>query len=442
MPSTLHRSHGVADAHSIATWHDAASPRTWHVRSAARRALPPRSPRPGAIAAGWHARTTRTSRSPVGCCRGDCGRTFTTSTPTAAGPTTWPTKPRDPARACDCSTGGRRSSTIATRGDAEHPVFVALAETIAEFEIPARAVCRSAGGLSPGPARHALRDARRRCWTIAATRPIRSGGWCCTWAAATTSRARALSDSICTGLQLANFCQDVARDWAQGPRLSAAADAGRAPATTEAMFAAARLQRRVSPVRCAVEVDRAERYLLAGQPLVDWCRAELRLRRGAVHRRRAGDSASDSPARLRRLAHAARRSRSWRKLQLAGARLVAQTPRLPRAEAAHERRRWPPATRIASSSRAARRRASTIRSCCCRERKRLAMCALVRLPAPHRRPGRQRLHRRRAPAAALGDWRQSLDVAASAGHFDDPMLPALADTRASATTFPSSTCTP
>ncbi len=41
---------------------------------------------------------------------------------------------------------------------------------------------RSAGGLPAGPAGPPLRGPRANCWTTAATRPTRWGGWCCTWA--------------------------------------------------------------------------------------------------------------------------------------------------------------------------------------------------------------------------------------------------------------------
>jgi phytoene/squalene synthetase len=84
----------------------------------------------------------------------------------------------------------------------------------------------------------------------------------------------ALSDSICTGLQLANFWQDVARDWDKGriylPRETAERfGCGNQPWTE---------RRATSEFRAALayEVERAERYLLDGLPLVERVAPALR----------------------------------------------------------------------------------------------------------------------------------------------------------------------
>ncbi len=53
-------------------------------------------------------------RQPAAC-RAGCGSTSATSTPIAAGPTIWPTKPATRSAASPCWTGGRRCSASATR---------------------------------------------------------------------------------------------------------------------------------------------------------------------------------------------------------------------------------------------------------------------------------------------------------------------------------------
>jgi squalene synthase HpnC len=74
-----------------------------------------------------------------------------------------------------------------------------------------------------------------------------------------------LADSICTGLQWINFCQDVARDYQRG-RIYLPQSAWRAAGYTHAMFA----RREFNPAfreALAGEVERAEDYLSAGWPL-------------------------------------------------------------------------------------------------------------------------------------------------------------------------------
>ena len=102
------------------------------------------------------------------------------------------------------------------RGEARHPVFVALAETITRLRHSSEALCRPAGGLSPGP--DTCRVTRRwtMCWITADTPPIRSDGSSFMPAAIATPEMFLLSDFTCTALQLANFWQDVSSDYARG----------------------------------------------------------------------------------------------------------------------------------------------------------------------------------------------------------------------------------
>ena len=146
-----------------------------------------------------------------------------------------------------------------------HPVMVALQDTIKAFDIP------------PEPLLNLLlafaQDQHVKAYgTFAQLR-----GYCANSAdpvgrlvlhlfgCATPDRVK-LSDEICTGLQLANFCQDVARD----------ADLGRVylPAEDLARFgvdAADFTTRRVTPgfrQLMAFEVERARGYFDRGAPLL------------------------------------------------------------------------------------------------------------------------------------------------------------------------------
>jgi phytoene/squalene synthetase len=83
-----------------------------------------------------------------------------------------------------------------------------------------------------------------------------------------------LADSVCTGLQLANFWQDVAADFERGRIYLPQAHCRRA-GYGEEMFA--RLEYNPAFRKLlSEEVDRAEEYLLAGRPLVDLVPRELR----------------------------------------------------------------------------------------------------------------------------------------------------------------------
>lgn len=149
-------------------------------------------------------------------------------------------------------------------GSAEHPVFVALQETIRQFAIPAEPFqdLLSAFRQDQLQTRYEtfaqLLDYCRRSANPVG-RLVLYLGRCA------TPPAIQRSDSICTGLQLANFWQDLAEDWDRG-RLYV-------PAETRVQFGYddAMLQGRLAnePFRrmLAFEAARAEAYLVAGRPL-------------------------------------------------------------------------------------------------------------------------------------------------------------------------------
>jgi squalene synthase HpnC len=160
------------------------------------------------------------------------------------------------------------------RGRAAHPVFIALGETIRQFDVPVDPFID-------------LLVAFRQDQQVTRYETIQQVLEYCRWSANpvgrlvlylgrchTPERVR-LADSICTGLQLANFCQDVARDWQRG-RIYLPQAACRRFGYDEAAFA----RREPSDAfrqLLAAEVDQAEGWLRAGLPLAAKMPAGLRL---------------------------------------------------------------------------------------------------------------------------------------------------------------------
>lgn len=151
-------------------------------------------------------------------------------------------------------------------GRATHPVFVALAETIAEFAIPIEPFLDllTAFRRDQRQTRYATFD-ELRDYCRGSADPV--GRLVLYLARCHDDERVLLSDHICTGLQLANFCQDVARDWRRG-RIYLPGETLRRFGYDEAMFARGETNdafRRVMQT----EVDRAESWLLAGLPLAN-----------------------------------------------------------------------------------------------------------------------------------------------------------------------------
>lgn len=160
------------------------------------------------------------------------------------------------------------------RGRASHPVFVALRETIDEFAIPMEPFADLLVAFRQDQVTTRYTDRQQlleycRYSANPVGRLVLHLGRCA------TARHCELADSICSGLQLANFWQDVARDWQMGRRYLPAATM-RAHGVTDAMFASARA---TPEFRAALadEVAQAEQMLLAGAPLVGLMPAALRL---------------------------------------------------------------------------------------------------------------------------------------------------------------------
>jgi squalene synthase HpnC len=160
------------------------------------------------------------------------------------------------------------------RGQTVHPVFFALAETIRKFEIPIDpfldllSAFRQDQRVSRYETMDQLLEYCRR-----SANPV---GRLVLYLGECYSIERAeLADSICTGLQLANFCQDVAGDWDRGRIYLPQADCRRF-GYTEAMFARRECNEAFRRLM-NIQVNRAEGFLRAGLPLVKMMPRDLRL---------------------------------------------------------------------------------------------------------------------------------------------------------------------
>ena len=101
------------------------------------------------------------------------------------------------------------------RGDADDPVFIALAETVARTGIPRSPLSALLNAFRMDVTTNRFATFQDLALLLSVFSQSR-------WSTCTASfdQARpetiALSDSICTGLQLANFWQDVGVDWEKG----------------------------------------------------------------------------------------------------------------------------------------------------------------------------------------------------------------------------------
>lgn len=154
-----------------------------------------------------------------------------------------------------------------------HPVFVALHGTIRQFAIPPEPFTRllTAFRQDQRVTRYATpQDVLGYCQNSA--NPV--GHLVLYLAGCHDARRAEWADSVCTGLQLINFCQDVARDWQRG-RLYLPQSTLDEAGYTDVMLARGEFN---DAFRRAlrVEVERAENYLQAGRPLVETMPAGFR----------------------------------------------------------------------------------------------------------------------------------------------------------------------
>ncbi|WP_437203317.1 squalene synthase HpnC [Planctomicrobium sp. SH664] len=159
-------------------------------------------------------------------------------------------------------------------GQVRHPVFVALKPTIDEFEIPRQLFADLISAfvqdqqVQEYDTFEQLIDYCRR-----SANPV--GRIVLHLCRRHTAEQAHWSDSICTGLQLANFWQDVARDADIG-RIYLPREDRQRFGYSDSDFA----QRRTTPEFTALmkfEVDRAREYLLTGRPLAARMPGRLRI---------------------------------------------------------------------------------------------------------------------------------------------------------------------
>jgi squalene synthase HpnC len=151
------------------------------------------------------------------------------------------------------------------RGQASHPVFVALKDTIEQFRIPPDpfADLLVAFRQDQRVSRYETAEQLLEYCRYSANpvgRLVLYVGRC------HDQRRWRLADSICTGLQLANFWQDVARDWDRG-RVYLVQARCRRFGYDETMFARRECNEAFRQL-LAAEVSEAEGWLRRGLPLV------------------------------------------------------------------------------------------------------------------------------------------------------------------------------
>jgi len=159
-------------------------------------------------------------------------------------------------------------------GRAEHPVFVALADTVRRFDLPIEPFLdlldafRQDQRVVRYQTADQLLDYCRRSANPVGRLMLRLGQ-------CDTPERVELSDAICTGLQLANFCQDVARDWDRGRVYLPLADCKRF-GYDESMFVRRECNEAFRRL-LAEQVDWAESFLQRGKTLANQMPRGLRL---------------------------------------------------------------------------------------------------------------------------------------------------------------------
>jgi squalene synthase HpnC len=160
------------------------------------------------------------------------------------------------------------------RGAARHPVFVALRHTVDEFGIPIEPFQDLLVAFRQDQYRkryETFNELLAYCRNSA--NPV--GRLVLYLGRAATRENFALSDFICTGLQLANFWQDVARDYDRGRIYIPLTDCN-AAGYDESMFQRREFNAAFRKL-LAGEVKRAEAMLRLGEPLVERVPRNLRL---------------------------------------------------------------------------------------------------------------------------------------------------------------------
>ncbi|MEZ6057235.1 MAG: squalene synthase HpnC [Planctomycetaceae bacterium] len=180
----------------------------------------------------------------------------------------------DPAESLRLLAWWRHELHQCYAGSCRHPVFVALHETVQKFRVPLQPFDDLISAFeSDQTTTHYETFDQLLGYCRCSANPV--GRIVLSLCGVDTLENRELSDAICTGLQLANFWQDVARD----------ADISRVYLPVEDRrqhgYSDDDMQRRVTNdsflLLMQFEVDRAKQYLLRGLPLADRMPGRLRI---------------------------------------------------------------------------------------------------------------------------------------------------------------------
>jgi len=180
----------------------------------------------------------------------------------------------DPSESLDLLRWWERELEDCYRGRARHPVFVALTETIEEFDLPPEPFTDLLSAFRQDQRKREyetfgeLKDYCRRSADPVGRLVMRLGRFY-------AEEHLNWSDAICTGLQLANFWQDVRRDYEAG-RVYLPRDTRRRCGVTDTMFES---QIATPEFKAAIqsEVQRARELLESGRPLVTAAPANLQV---------------------------------------------------------------------------------------------------------------------------------------------------------------------
>jgi squalene synthase HpnC len=167
---------------------------------------------------------------------------------------------------------GQLDAMFAGRGT--HPVFTALTETVGEFDIRRQPLADLLIAFRRDQTQkryETMADLLTYCQRSA--NPV--GHIVLALGRALSAENVQLSDDICTGLQLANFCQDVRRDYESG-RIYVPQEWCHRYGWSEEKFAAGRCDDDFRQLLKSV-VDQAEGLLISGRPLVQRVPPDLRL---------------------------------------------------------------------------------------------------------------------------------------------------------------------
>lgn len=169
---------------------------------------------------------------------------------------------------------GELDRLYADAGESRHPVFVALAETVREFQLPQEPLADLLAAFRRDQVQtryETLDDLLTYCERSAnpvGRMVLRLGG-------SFDLENAQLSDAICTGLQLANFWQDVKRDYERG-RIYVPQVEWRRAGWDEARYAAGRFDGAFAEMLEPL-VERAEAFFDTGSPLIGRVHRDLRL---------------------------------------------------------------------------------------------------------------------------------------------------------------------